>query len=186
MNSRSGTSFPYGPNVMSTGNRPSEFGRYTFARRIAPSRMGTSAFCSTSILCRPVMAQSLPFRILRPPLWLVTAFINQFFQNIEAVARRIGIVPPAWDFHIELHQNLLANGRSPRPQRCSVRACAGDAPWSRSIGHGLCAWFFLGPRAMLRQHRERPHCLAAEQRDESEHPGDLGVDDQLDFDRSVR
>src|SRR5262249_36584201 len=101
MNSRSGTSFPYGPNVMSMGNSPSEFGRYTFARRIAPSRMGTSAFCSTSILCRPVMAQNLPFRILRPPLWLLTGFINQFFQNIEAVARRIGIVPLAWDFHIE-------------------------------------------------------------------------------------
>jgi len=30
------------------------------------------------------------------------AFIGQFFQNIEAVARRIGTVPLAWDFHTEL------------------------------------------------------------------------------------
>src|SRR5262249_4138642 len=49
MNSRSGTSFPYGPNVMSTGNRPWASGRYTFARRIAPSRIGTAVSCSTSI-----------------------------------------------------------------------------------------------------------------------------------------
>jgi hypothetical protein len=41
-------------------------------------------------------------RILRTPLWLATAFLDQFFQNIEAVARRIGTVPLAWDFHIEL------------------------------------------------------------------------------------
>src|SRR5262249_43441832 len=56
MNSRSGTSFPYGPNVINTGNRPSALGRYRFACRIAPSRIGTSAFCSRSISYRPVMA----------------------------------------------------------------------------------------------------------------------------------
>jgi hypothetical protein len=39
---------------------------------------------------------------------------------------------------------------------------------------------------MLRPRCERPRCLVAEQRDQSEHPGGLGVDDQLDFDRSVR
>src|SRR5215471_11421470 len=58
INSRSGTSFPYGPNVMSTGNRPSAFGRYTFACKIAPSRTGTSAFCSKSISYCPVMVMA--------------------------------------------------------------------------------------------------------------------------------
>jgi hypothetical protein len=54
-------------------------------------------------------------RIPRPPLWLTTAFMDQFFQNIEAVAGRIGTVPLAWDFHTELRYNLSAtredNGR---------------------------------------------------------------------------
>src|SRR5262249_34102247 len=56
MNSRSGTSFPYGPNVMSTGNCLSPSGRYTFARRIAPSRIGTAVSCSTSIPYRTAIA----------------------------------------------------------------------------------------------------------------------------------
>src|SRR5215471_315823 len=54
------------PSVINTGNRPSAWGRYTFARKIAPSRIGTSAFCSTSISCRLVMAQSLPYGDIAP------------------------------------------------------------------------------------------------------------------------
>src|SRR5215469_16532506 len=38
------------------GIRPLAFGRYTFACKIAPSRTGTSAFCSKSISYCPVMA----------------------------------------------------------------------------------------------------------------------------------
>jgi hypothetical protein len=38
---------------------------------------------------QPMTSSDTCARILRPPLWLATAFMDQFFQNIEAVARRI-------------------------------------------------------------------------------------------------
>src|SRR5215831_9838588 len=64
---------------MSTGNRPTAVGRYTFACKTAPSRIRTSAFCSKSISYCPVMAYR---RLSEPgqeaPISLVTADIARW------------------------------------------------------------------------------------------------------------